>query len=108
MGAAGLVFYADILVSVIGTSKLAESNAGIAVKICIDQPCSQIVTDRRDYLTRNPGTVHILIFMFLCLALVRTGLALWERTDPIWLSALEVRIPDRINFSVPGQLRKYR
>ena len=108
LGTAGLVFYADILVSVIGTSKLAESNAGIAVKICIDQPCSQIVTDRRDSLTRNPGTVHILIFMFLCLALVRTGLALGERTDPIWLSALEVRIPDRIHFSVPGQLRKYR
>ena len=79
LGTAGLVFCADILVPVLGTSKLAESNVGIAVKICNDQLCSQIVTDRRDSLTRNRGTVHILIFMLLCLALDRTGLALEER-----------------------------
>ena len=108
LGTAGLVLYADILVPVLGTSKLAESNAGIAVKICIDQLCSQIVTDRRNYLTRDPGTVHILIFMLLCLALERTGLALEEWTVPIRLSALEVCMPDRIHFIVPGQLRKYR
>ena len=75
-GTAGLVFYADILVPVLGTSKLAESHAGIAVKICIDQLCTQFATDRCYSLTRNPGTVHILIVMFMCLALVRAGLAL--------------------------------
>ena len=77
-GTTGLVFYADILVPVLGTSKLAESNAGIAVKICIDQLCSQIVTDRRDSLPRNTGTVHILFSCGRGLAFVRTDLALWE------------------------------
>ena len=79
LGTAGLVFYAEILVPVFGTSKLAESNARVAVKICIDQLCSQLATDRRDPLPRSPGTVRILIFMLLWVAFMRTGLPFGER-----------------------------
>ena len=71
-----------ILVPEFGTSKLAESNARVAFKICIDKPCSQLVTDRRNPLPRNSGTVHILIFMSLRTCICADGFSV-EKMDSI-------------------------
>lgn len=81
-GTAGLVFYADILVPVFGTSKLAQSNARVAVKICIDRLCSLLVTDRRDPLPRTPTTVHILNVVLPWACIHADGLSVGKKVDP--------------------------